>query len=330
MIVDRGARRHPLVSQRPQLVSPGQSRATTRFIYCLFFKQYDKQLTAQSQPHVKHLPGQYVDLSIPSISTVGGFTITSPPQTCLPWSTREPTCTYFPTANAPKSSEYTEEAPYPYIELAIQKADDNPPAAYLWHPESEILGSRMDFKIGGNFTFPPMTLSKEECEKIDNVVFIAGGVGVNPIISMLGAMDWKGTDMMEGKAAWGQSSGVGGMRQRVRVLYSSKREKEGRILFEDRLEGITSRWENVEGVDMALTVFETGDGGRDEEHKGVVKRRKGRIQHEDLFDALGPQDQRKNTVVYVCGVPGMTDEFVDLLKDAPGMDERRVLCEKWW
>ena len=175
-----------------------------------------------------------------------------------------------------------------------------------------------------------MTLSKEECEKIDNVVFIAGGVGVNPIIGILGAMDWKGIDMVEGKAAWGQSSGVGGMRQRVRVLYSSKREKEGRILFEGRLEGITRRWENVEGVDMALTVFETGDGGRDEEHKGVVKRRKGRIQHEDLFDALGPQDQRKNTVVYVCGVPGMTDEFVDLLKDAPGMDERRVLCEKWW
>ena len=188
----------------------------------------------------------------------------------------------------------------------------------------------MDFKIGGNFAFPPMTLSKAECEKIDNVVFLAGGVGVNPIISMLGAMDWKGIDMVEGKAAWGQSNGVGGMRQRVRVLYSSKREKEGKILFEDRLEGITSRWENVQGVDMLLSFFETGDGAIEEKHKGVVKRRKGRIQNEDLFDALGPQDQRKNTVVYVCGVPEMTDEFVEILSKAPGMDEKRVLCEKWW
>jgi len=29
-------------------------------------------------------------------------------------------------------------------------------------------------------------------------------------------------------------------------------------------------------------------------------------------------------------LPTMTDEFVELLKKAPGMDEKRVLCEKWW
>lgn len=39
-------------------------------------------------------------------------------------------------------------------------------------------------------------------------------------------------------------------------------------------------------------------------------------------------------MVYVCGVPGMTDEFVRaLVAPAPGgfgMEERRVLFEKWW
>ena len=29
-------------------------------------------------------------------------------------------------------------------------------------------------------------------------------------------------------------------------------------------------------------------------------------------------------------VPGMTDEFVKAAKGADGMDERHVLCEKWW
>jgi hypothetical protein len=35
-------------------------------------------------------------------------------------------------------------------------------------------------------------------------------------------------------------------------------------------------------------------------------------------------------VVYVCGVPDMTNEFVDLLRKTEGMEEKRVLCEKWW
>ena len=182
----------------------------------------------------------------------------------------------------------------------------------------------MEFKVGGNFTFPPMTLSKTECEEIDNVVFVAGGVGVNPVMSMLGAMDWQG------------SSGIGGMRRRVRVLYGSKREvvegnKVGRILFEERLEAIARRWEDVEGIDVTLELFETGEGARgDDGGDGVAKRRKGRVRHEDLLAALGPEAERANTVVYVCGVPGMTDEFVEVLKKAPGMQEKRVLCEKWW
>lgn len=261
---------------------------------------------------MKHLPGQYVDLHIPSISTVGGFTITSPPQTCL----------------KPRS----EDSPDPYIELAIQRSPHNPPAAFLWKESSEILNSELSFKVGGNFAFPPLPLSKEECEKLDNVVFVAGGVGVNPIMSMISAMDWKGifTNNGMGKPVWGSPVGVGGMRRRVRVLYASKREEGGHILFERRLESIARRWEAVDGVDLQLAFWETGEAPRDESDDGVVKRRKGRITHDDLMEALGPEDQRVNTVVYVCGVPDMTDDFVEVLRHAKGMDERRVLCEKWW
>jgi NAD(P)H-flavin reductase len=35
-------------------------------------------------------------------------------------------------------------------------------------------------------------------------------------------------------------------------------------------------------------------------------------------------------VVYVCGVPGMTEKLVRRAKKAEGMDERHVLYEKWW
>lgn len=55
-----------------------------------------------------------------------------------------------------------------------------------------------------------------------------------------------------------------------------------------------------------------------------------RISHEDLLNAIGPSTERSGTVIYVCGPPGMTDEFVGLLRAAEGMEEKRVLCEKWW
>lgn len=55
-----------------------------------------------------------------------------------------------------------------------------------------------------------------------------------------------------------------------------------------------------------------------------------RIKHEDLMEALGPVEERKGVVVYICGPPGMTDEFVKVMSRAEGIERERVLCEKWW
>merc|ERR1711939_41547 len=251
-------------------------------------------------PPLRHLPGQYIDLYIPDVDVVGGFTITSPPQ-----------------ASAQSQDD-------PHIELAIQASPSNPPAAYLWRPVSEILDSTVTFRVGGNFTYPPLTLNREECENIDRVVFIAGGVGINPIMSMISAMDEVGT---------GTKTELGGMVKTVRVLYTARREGPGEdILFEKRLNDIAKKWKGNEQVDFKYTFFETsGKPGQEEERiTGNITTRLRRIKHGDLFEALGTEDSRSNTVVYVCGLPAMTDEFVELLKTAPGMDEKRVLCEKWW
>jgi hypothetical protein len=254
------------------------------------------------QPARSPLPGQYVDLYIPNISTVGGFTITSAPLT-----TRQPTD--------------------PYIELAIQKSPNNPPAAYLWQPTASILNKPVSFRVGGNFIYPPSTLSQEECRSIDRAVFVAGGVGINPIISMLRAMD------SVGPAA---TDRIGGLPRRTTVLYSSRRNrspdgKKEDVLFYDDLLHLASKWKSKDGVDYWYTFFETSAGGRDgEDEGGNVRYRNRRISHEDLQEALGPKDDRANTVVYVCGLPAMTDEFVEVLSKAKGMEKRRVLTEKWW
>ena len=238
---------------------------------------------------------------------MGGFTITSPPQ----------------------ASSRSEEDPH--IELAIQHSPSNPPAAYLWRPKAEILDSTVSFRVGGSFVYPPPTLSKEECGRIDRAVFIAGGVGINPIMSMLSAMHGVGANKL------------GGMVKNVRVLYSAKREKnaqtgeEEEILFEKRLANLANYWKDHKEVDFRYTPFVTGSQRQEsmtgtdvESGPGLEPTQYRRIQHADLEEALGPETHRRNTVVYVCGLPTMTDEFVDWFKRAPGIEEKRVLCEKWW
>ena len=185
----------------------------------------------------------------------------------------------------------------------------------------------MTFRVGGNFFHPPPTLNRAECEAIDRVVFVAGGVGINPVMSMLSAMDESGVNRL------------GGMVKIVRVLYTSRRGesvetgKEEEILFERRLKTIAQKWKDHDHIDYKYTQFITSRTTRqDQTHadEANVATKYRRIHHDDLFEALGPEDTRANTVIYVCGLPNMTDEYVELLQKAPGMEVRRVLCEKWW
>jgi len=103
------------------------------------------------------------------------------------------------------------------------------------------------------------------------------------------------------------------------------------------LERLISIFESM-GDEGELDLFLTCDGnkgkadGRDKfeiGEKGVEVKRK-RIHDTDLLDALGPVEERKGTVCYICGVPTMTDKFVEKAKKAEGMEEANVLSEKWW
>ncbi|KAL2444313.1 hypothetical protein ABEF95_016593 [Exophiala dermatitidis] len=256
---------------------------------------------------LRHSPGQYIDLYIPNVDVVGGFTITSSPGAA--------------------SFDKTED---PHIELAIQSSPTNPPAAYLWRSPPEILNSTVSFKVGGNFIYPPPTTTTQN-SNLDRVVFVAGGVGINPIMSMVSAIHEAGiTDT---------SSGL--LPKTVRLLYTSRREKNPQgqqepVLFEERLRNIAGHWSSRKDVmDYTYTFFETSASGEaeakeDEDQTRNITTCYRRINHNDLLEAIGPQETRPNTFVYVCGLPTMTDEFVAFLKNTPGVDARKVLCEKWW
>jgi ferredoxin-NADP reductase len=184
----------------------------------------------------------------------------------------------------------------------------------------------LQIRVGGAFVYPPSSFTLEEASKIDRAVFIAAGVGINPIMSMLSAMDLRAP-------GW-----VGGMVQNVQVLYASRRINGEEILFEHRLSGMAEKYKSghagdkLTEVNFQYTMFETGgdSAASEEKEASATKREYRRITHNDLTAALGSEKGRENTLVYVCGPPDMTDNFVAFLQQAPGMEERRVLCEKWW
>lgn len=263
---------------------------------------------------LQFLPGQWVDAFLPDLARAGGFTITSPPSKARP------------TADRPG-----------YIELAVQRpADDSDhsaatgsaqnPAAWLWSPsQDDILGAEARVRVGGSFVFPPPGVPVFQLRRM---VFVAGGVGINPLMSML-------SHLAEQRDA---------LRYEVRFLYSMRDslDEEGersadRMLFVERLATLFGRGKIKGQLKLFLTPAEKDDQSAKGSEEGVVSCNEvdvayvaRRITAADLQDAVG-QDKRF-AVAYVCGVPTMTDEFVGVLTspDGVGMERHRVLYEKWW
>lgn len=252
-------------------------------------------LTGRSQ----FLPGQWLDTYVPDVPEPGGFTITSAP-----------------SAAAPRDGQ-----PPPYLEVAVQESPGNAAAAWLWRPAGRIVGSTLRVRVGGSFVFPPPHGS---LDGIRRVVFVAGGAGVNPLVSMLSCI--------------GETPGLGGLQ--VRVLYATKMPRGGRlrdVLFLERIARLFAEGR----VNGALRLHATRGGGGEGDmptegaHQvcgAVVDVRGGRLSGDELQDAVGPATA---SLVYICGPPAMTDHLVAALT-APGpggepmMDPGRVMTERWW
>lgn len=103
----------------------------------------------------KFLPGQWLDVHVPGVAKAGGFTITSSPRDAVP--------------------SYSDISSKLFLELAVQKSPDNPPAAWLWQPKERIIGKELAVRVGGSFVWPPPGIN---LGSIRRAVFIAGGVGI--------------------------------------------------------------------------------------------------------------------------------------------------------
>jgi hypothetical protein len=253
---------------------------------------------------------------VPGVSKAGGFTITSPPSKARAGTAATP-------SSAPTRVTSPHRTDPGYLELAVQKSPDNPPAAWLWQrPAASLLGRELQIRVGGSFVWPP---SGVDSRALKRVVFVAGGVGVNPLVSMLSHI----AEEVEGPAGF-----------EVRFLYSvrdpgSGRRRAGEILFLERIRRAFDGGRVRGGLKLFLTGAPDERGSIplcDEAAGSGVPFEGRRISARDLEDAVGSPADRTSAVVYVCGVPTMTDEFVRELtrEDGLGMAAHRVLCEKWW
>lgn len=192
------------------------------------------------------------------------------------------------------------------------------------------MGTPLLIRVGGDFVYPPRDLSEGEPKQFQRLVFVAGGVGINPIMSMLEYLH------LEGQLESGRI-------HNLRLLYGTRAREGEAILFYERLVHILGG--DVHAQSQAAvehgpraTLYLTGETpwspsqvpGHESLGPGGLEHRHRRIRPADLLEALGPVDGRKTTLAYVCGPPKLTDEFVEVLSRAEGMDSQRVLCEKWW
>ncbi|KAH7141181.1 hypothetical protein B0J13DRAFT_52601 [Dactylonectria estremocensis] len=244
------------------------------------------------QSPISFAPGQWLDTYVPDTAKPGGFTLTSPP------------------------SAAAAMAPSPYLELAVQASPENPAAAWLWRPVPELLGSTLGVRVGGSFVFPPAGTPGPELRR---VVLVAGGVGINPLMSMMSAM---------------ADDGFSGD---VQLLYAAKVAAGGlaEVLFvpriaalfrERRLRGRPQVFATDTSSPASDLVHDLGD----ELNKAQFEIHVRRFGPDDLKGAVG--HDRDSCLVYVCGPPTMTDEVVGILTsaDGVGLEERQVMTEKWW
>lgn len=239
-------------------------------------------------------PGQWLDTYVPSVSKPGGFTITS----------------------APSAAAFES---HPYVEIAVARAPENAVAAWLWRPTDHVLGSVVRLRIGGSFVFPPLD---PRLGNVGSLVFVAGGVGINPLVSML-------RFVAELESALDID---------VCVLYASKLPASGRlqdILFLSEIAALFGQRKLRGWLRLYATVAGNGpvvDAGSNHVGGVPVDVRSGRLTTDEARRVVRELDPAK-MLVYICGPPLMTDELVAALTEGGqegSLKPDRVLTEKWW
>ncbi|VFV31064.1 oxidoreductase nad-binding [Lynx pardinus] len=218
--------------------------------------------------------GQWVDFFIPGVSVVGGFSICSSPRLL-------------------KQERM--------IELAVKYAN-HPPA--LWIHNQCTLDSEVAVRVGGEFFFDP-----QPADASRNLVLIAGGVGINPLLSILR----HAADLHRDRANKGSGYEVG----TIKLFYSAKNTSE--LLFKQNILDLVNEF--PEKIACSLHVTKQTTQISAELQPYITE---GRITEKEIRDHIS-----KETLFYICGPPPMTDFFSKQLENSH-VPKEHICFEKWW
>nr|XP_002716235.1 oxidoreductase NAD-binding domain-containing protein 1 [Oryctolagus cuniculus]XP_008264266.1 oxidoreductase NAD-binding domain-containing protein 1 [Oryctolagus cuniculus]XP_051674453.1 oxidoreductase NAD-binding domain-containing protein 1 [Oryctolagus cuniculus] len=218
--------------------------------------------------------GQWVDFFIPGVPVVGGFSICS----------------------SPRLLEQER-----VIELAVKYANHAPA---LWVHNQCTLDSEVAVRVGGEFFFDPQPTDASR-----NLVLIAGGVGINPLLSILR----HAADLHREREDKGSGYEIG----TVKLFYSAKSTSE--LLFKKNILNLVNEFPGKIACSLHVTKQTTQIGAELEPY--ITE---GRITEEELRDHIS-----RETLFYICGPPPMTDFFSRHLEDSH-VPREHIRFEKWW
>ncbi|KAK2490700.1 hypothetical protein MC885_012999, partial [Smutsia gigantea] len=218
--------------------------------------------------------GQWVDFFIPGVPVVGGFSICS----------------------SPRLLEQDR-----MIELAV-KYTNHPPA--LWIHNQCALDSEVAVRVGGDFFFDP-----QPADASRNLVLIAGGVGINPLLSILR----HSADLHRERENKGSGYEIG----TIKLFYSAKNTSE--LLFQKNILDLVTEFPEKIACSLHVTKQTTQISA---ELKPYIA--EGRITEKEVRDHISEE-----TLFYICGPPPMTDFFSKQLESSH-VPKEHICFEKWW
>ena len=227
-------------------------------------------------------PGQWVDFVVPSRNWIGGFSIASSPNDL------------------------------PNLTLAIKKSSHLPAT---WVHEESRIGEEVQVQVGGTCVLSPLSTTPEEFRNAPPSVFLAGGIGISPILSQY-------REFINHRANLVNSTTSG---PAAKLLYTVSDETE--LVFAEELLGLATSGVGLNANDeMIFSVTQAAQWSMDA-HRAyghAVTLATGRI----MRSFLGKQ--ARSSMFYLCGPSGMLDDAVAFLQDASGVDPSNIHYEKWW
>lgn len=162
-------------------------------------------------------------------------------------------------------------------------------------------------RVGGSFVYPPSNPVQH-----DSLLLLAGGVGLNPMLSIL---TWLAQDPTRRSHL-----------KRIQLLYASKRDE---LAFADRL----TRLREVVETTLYLSA---GSASTRSPAALPFKVHERRMRDDEVLACVGDVRQHQQLpLVYICGPTEMTDHFEALLartnsEGGAGLSQSRIQLEKWW